>query len=151
MTDKNILKKIAVWVGIVLFFLVLAYAYVPQVLSGKIVNQSDITGFKSMAQESQAWDSEHPDDPSRWTDAMFGGMPNTSFMPSPKGDWTQPVNDFMFKGKRPANWRQVPGHWRSDSGYILFLQLTDYPGRPQHQDAGPSAPAMGSCGSHIHL
>ena len=104
MTDKNILKKIAVWVGIVLFFLVLAYAYVPQVLSGKIVNQSDITGFKSMAQESQAWDSEHPDDPARWTDAMFGGMPNTSFMPSSKGDWTQPVNDFMFKGKRPANW-----------------------------------------------
>ena len=67
MTDKNILKKIAVWVGIVLFFLVLAYAYVPQVLSGKIVNQSDITGFKSMAQESQAWDSEHPDDPSRFS------------------------------------------------------------------------------------
>ena len=102
--NKTLLKKAAVYAGIVLFFLVLAYAYVPQVLSGKIVNQSDITGYMSMAHETQEWDAAHPEDPARWTDAMFGGMPNTSFRPSGKGDWTEPLCNFMFKMKRPANW-----------------------------------------------
>ena len=37
-------KKALVCAGIVLFFLVLAYGFVPQVLGGKIVNQSDISG-----------------------------------------------------------------------------------------------------------
>ena len=99
-TTKNILT----YIGLVLFFLVLAYAYVPQVLTGKIVNQSDITGFVSMAHETQVWDKEHPDDPARWTDAMFGGMPNTSFIPSSDGDWTNPLYNLLMKGKRPANW-----------------------------------------------
>ena len=39
------LKNIFIYAGIVLLFLALAYAFVPQVLSGKIVNQSDITGY----------------------------------------------------------------------------------------------------------
>ena len=104
MTDKTLLKKIAVYLGIVLFLLVLAYAYVPQVLSGKIVNQSDITGFMGMNHETQVWNAENPKDPARWTDAMFGGMPVTSFHPYGTGDWTEPLNNIMFKGKRPANW-----------------------------------------------
>ncbi len=104
MTDKSIIKTIAIYAGIVLFLLVLAYSFVPQVLSGKIVNQSDITGYKSMAQETIEWNSNHPDDPARWTDAMFGGMPNTSFTPASQGDWTQPLFNFLMKGKRPASY-----------------------------------------------
>ena len=50
MTDKTVLKKVAIYLGIILFFLVLAYSFVPQVLSGKIVNQGDITGYRSMVQ-----------------------------------------------------------------------------------------------------
>ena len=38
-------KKIIVYVAIVLGFLVLSYAFVPQVLTGKIVNQSDISAY----------------------------------------------------------------------------------------------------------
>ena len=98
------LKNILTYAGIVLFFLALAYAFVPQVLSGKIVNQSDITGYMSMAQETKQWNAEHPDDPARWTDAMFGGMPNTSFQPSSQGDWTQPLYNLLMTGRRPANW-----------------------------------------------
>ena len=41
-TQKNILT----YVGILLLFVVLAYSFVPQVLTGKQVNQSDITGFR---------------------------------------------------------------------------------------------------------
>ncbi len=102
--DKTLMKKIGIYAGIVLLFLVLAYGFVPEVLSGKIVNQSDITGYKSMSQEAVTWNSAHPDDRTHWTDSMFGGMPTTSFMPSSDGDWTQPLYNLLLKGKRPANW-----------------------------------------------
>ena len=104
MTDKTIMKKVAIYLGIILFFLVLAYSFVPQVLSGKIVNQGDITGYRSMVQETVTWNKAHPDDPTRWTDAMFGGMPNTSFNPASQGDWTQPLFNLLMTGKRPASY-----------------------------------------------
>lgn len=102
MSDK--VRKILTYVGIVAFFLVLAYAFVPEVLSGKIVNQSDITGFKGMSREASVWNAAHPDDPARWTGSMFGGMPTTSFMPSSEGDWTQGLYNLLLTGKRPATW-----------------------------------------------
>ena len=98
------MKKIGIYAGIVLLFLVLAYGFVPEVLTGKVVNQSDITGYRSMSQEAVAWNKAHPDDPTHWTDSMFGGMPTTSFMPSSDGDWTQSLYNLLLKGKRPANW-----------------------------------------------
>ena len=42
--DKKLLKNIGIALGAVLFFLVLSYGFVPQVLQGEIVNQSDISG-----------------------------------------------------------------------------------------------------------
>ncbi len=98
------MRKIGIYAGIVLLFLALAYGFVPEVLTGKVVNQSDITGYRSMSQEAVAWNSSHPDDPTHWTDSMFGGMPTTSFMPSSEGDWTQSLYNLLMKGKRPANW-----------------------------------------------
>lgn len=102
--DKTLMKKIGIYAGIALLFLVLAYGFVPEVLTGKVVNQSDITGYRSMSQEAVAWNKAHPDDPTHWTDSMFGGMPTTSFMPSSDGDWTQSLYNLLLKGKRPANW-----------------------------------------------
>ena len=103
------MKKIGIYAGIVLLFLVLAYGFVPEVLTGKVVNQSDITGYRSMSQEAVAWNKAHPDDPTHWTDSMFGGMPTTSFMPSSDGDWTQSLYNLLLKGKRPANWLEKFG------------------------------------------
>ena len=40
--NKTILKNIGIYVGILLLFIVAAYGFTPQVLDGKIVNQSDI-------------------------------------------------------------------------------------------------------------
>lgn len=102
--DKTLVKKIATYLGIGLLFLILAYGFVPDVLTGKIVNQSDITGYRSMSQEAVSWNNAHPDDPTYWTDSMFGGMPTTSFAPSSSGDWTQSLYNLLMKGKRPANW-----------------------------------------------
>ena len=97
-------KSVLKYAGAVILFLVVAYGFVPQVLGGKIVNQSDISGYVGMAQEANSWDREHPDDKTAWTNSMFGGMPTTMITGNSKGDLTQKIyNAFLF-GKRPASY-----------------------------------------------
>ena len=102
--NKEILKKIGIYAGIILLFAVIAYSFVPQVLSGKIVNQSDIAGWKGMAQEAIAHNNAHPEDPTAWTDSMFGGMPTTAMIDDFDGDWTKKIYQFLMLGKRPASY-----------------------------------------------
>jgi len=101
---SNRLKKILPYALVALFFLLVAYAFVPQVLTGKIVNQSDISGFVGMSHEMNEWNKAHPDDPTSWTNSMFGGMPTTTISAPRKGDWTQPIYDALLTGKRPATY-----------------------------------------------
>ena len=61
-------------VAIVTFF-VLTLVYFSPVLDGKQLTGPDTESWEGMAQEMMAWDEAHPDDPTSWTDAMFGGMP----------------------------------------------------------------------------
>lgn len=97
-------KKVLYVILAVLGFLVVSYGYVPQVLSGKIVNQSDISGWQGMSREMMQWNSQHPDDQTAWTNSMFGGMPTTTIHPSTEGDWTQPLYDLLLVGRRPATY-----------------------------------------------
>ena len=97
-------KKILYYFCIVLGMLVLAYAYVPQVLDGKIVNQSDISGWQGMSKEMMDWNASHPDDPTAWTESMFGGMPTATIHAATDGDWTQKIYDFLLTGRRPATY-----------------------------------------------
>ena len=110
-------KRIAIYVGIILGFLVLAYSFVPQVLGGKIINQADISGYRGMAQEMTQWNKEHPDDKTAWTESMFGGMPTASINPSTEGDYTWPLYKGLMAGKRPANWLFVS----LLGGFLLLL------------------------------
>ena len=48
---KSIVKNIAVGLGAIALFLALSYGFVPQVLDGQIVNQSDISGFVGLSHE----------------------------------------------------------------------------------------------------
>jgi len=98
------LKNIGIYAAIVAFFIVLAYAFVPEVLSGKIVNQNDISGWKGMAQETIEWNKAHPDNKTQWSDSMFGGMPNVTSMDAFEGDWTKPLYKALLWGKRPASY-----------------------------------------------
>ena len=102
--DKKLLKNLGIALGAVLFFLVLSYAFVPQVLDGKIVNQSDISGYIGMSHEMSEWNATHPDDPTYWTDAMFGGMPTTAISTQNGGDATQGIYNLLLTGKRPATY-----------------------------------------------
>ena len=102
--NKELVKKILTYAGIVLFFAVVAYSFVPQVLDGKIVNQSDIAGWKGMAQEAVAHNDAHPEDPTAWTNSMFGGMPTTAMIDDFDGDWTKGIYKSLMFGKRPASY-----------------------------------------------
>lgn len=102
--DKKVLKNIAIYAGIVLFFLVLSYTFVPEVLGGKIVNQSDISGWKGMAEETVQWNKANPDNRTAWSDSMFGGMPNVTFYDDFEGDLTNPLYKALLWGKRPASY-----------------------------------------------
>ena len=97
-------KKILYFFCIIIGMLVLSYAYVPQVLDGKIVNQSDISGWQGMSKEMMDWNSTHPDDPTAWTESMFGGMPTATIHAATDGDWTQKIYDFLLTGRRPATY-----------------------------------------------
>ena len=66
---KNISRNILYAAGIVLLFLAISYAFVPEVLGGKIVNQSDISGWTGMTNEVITYNEAHPDDPSFWTNS----------------------------------------------------------------------------------
>ena len=102
--DKKLLKNIGIWLGAILLFLVLSYGFVPQVLQGKIVNQSDISGYIGMSHEMSEWNAAHPDDPTYWTDSMFGGMPTTAISTQNGGDYTQWIYNLLLTGKRPATY-----------------------------------------------
>ena len=170
--DKTILKKIGIALGAVAFFLALSYGFVPKVLQGQIVDQSDISGYVGMSREMTEWNKAHPDDPTYWTDSMFGGMPTTAISTRNTGDLTQGLYDLLLTGKRPATYLFIAllgafllmlslgidwkialenSHWRRRSNSFLFIQLPDYPGRAQYQDAGYRLHAMGLGGNGLHV
>lgn len=117
--NKELIRKIATYTLIVLFFAVLAYGFTPQVLGGKIVNQSDIASWKGMANEAVTYNAAHPDDPTEWTNSMFGGMPTTATIDDFKGDWTNAIYKFMLTGKRPASYLLIA----LIGGFLLMLSL----------------------------
>ena len=97
------LKKILTTAGILAFFVLVAYVFVPQVLQHKVVDQSDGIGWRGMATEALLWNKDHPDDPAQWSDSMFGGMPTITFAAQTKGDWTQKIYNLSSAVPRPAN------------------------------------------------
>lgn len=100
----DVVRKILIYLGIVVFFVVLSYAFVPQVLSGKIVNQGDISSWRGMANEAITYNAEHPEDRTHWTNSMFGGMPTTATIDDFEGDWTKWMYDLLLTGRRPATY-----------------------------------------------
>ena len=102
-----------------MLFIVAAYSFTPQVLDGKIVNQSDIASWKGMANEAVTYNAAHPNDPTAWTNSMFGGMPTTATIDDFKGDWTDAIYDFLLTGRRPASYLLIT----LIGGFLLMLSL----------------------------
>lgn len=117
--NKTLLKNIGIYAGILLLFIGLAYGYTPQVLDGMIVNQSDIASWKGMANEAVTHNATHPEDPTAWTNSMFGGMPTTATIDSFEGDWTDAIYDFLLTGRRPASYLLLA----LIGGFLLMLSV----------------------------
>ena len=117
--NKETIKKILIYAGIVLLFFVIAYGFVPQVLDGKIVNQSDIASWRGMANEAVTHNAAHPEDPTAWTNSMFGGMPTTATIDDFEGDWTQKIYKFLLTGRRPATYLFLA----LLGGFLLMLSM----------------------------
>ena len=117
--NKDLLKKIGIYAGVLLLFIGLAYGFTPEVLDGKIVNQGDISQWKGMANEAMTYNEAHPEDPTAWSNAMFGGMPTTATIDTFEGDWTDSIYDFLLSGRRPASYLLIA----LIGGFLLMLSL----------------------------
>ena len=116
---KTYWKNILIALGVVALFLTLSYGFVPQVLDGKIVNQSDISGYVGMSHEMSEWNKAHPDNPTYWTDSMFGGMPTTAISTQNEGDYTEWLYKLLLTGRRPATYLFIA----LLGAFLLFLAL----------------------------
>ena len=116
---KELLRNIGIYAGILLLFVFLAYSFTPQVLDGKIVNQSDIASWKGMANEAVTHNAANPDDPTAWTNSMFGGMPTTATIDDFDGDWTDAIYKFLLTGRRPASYLLIA----LIGGFLLMLSM----------------------------
>jgi len=67
-------RNILVTLGIILFFIVLAYAYLSPLIEGKVLQMPDIEHHKGMAKELADYREETGEE-AIWTNSMFGGMP----------------------------------------------------------------------------
>ena len=112
-------KKILPYVIAVAGFVVMAFAFAPEVLSGKIVNQSDISSWQGMANEILQYNEANPDDRALWTNSMFGGMPATSISVIWEGDITKYLYDALFIGERPASYLLIS----LIGGFLLMLSF----------------------------
>ena len=72
----------------VIAFLVISYAFVPQVFQGKVLNQGDTSAWKAMAKEANDYNQTHKDE-ARWTNSMFGGMPTVTINKITTGNYTR--------------------------------------------------------------
>ena len=111
------LKKLLPYVAAIIAFVAIAYAFTPQVLSGKIVNQSDISSWQGMANEITKYNEANPGDRALWTNSMFGGMPATSISVVFEGDFTKYLYDALFIGERPASYLLIS----LIGGFLLML------------------------------
>ncbi|MCF0165899.1 MAG: YfhO family protein [Bacteroidales bacterium] len=111
------MKRILTYIGIIALFVAVAYLFTPWVMGGKIVRQSDIISWQGMAHEILEHNEAHPDDPTLWTNSMFGGMPATQISVKYKGDWTEWIYNALFWGVRPPSYLIISliGAW------LMFL------------------------------
>lgn len=110
-------KKILPYCIAIIAFIFIAYAYSPEILSGKIVNQSDISSWQGMSKEIVDYNNSHPGERALWTNSMFSGMPATSISVVYKGDLTFSIYKLLFTGERPASYLLIS----LIGGFLLFL------------------------------
>lgn len=116
--NKIVFKKAGPYVLALTLFVILAYGFMPQILSDKRLVQSDVSSWEGMAQESREYNATHRE-PTLWTNSMFCGMPTVTISMPVKGNYLDPIYQFLFLGKRPASILVIS----MIGGFLLFLAL----------------------------
>ena len=87
----------------ILAFILLGFAYCPQVLEGKVINQSDISSWKGAANEMVQY-QERTGEQTHWTNSMFGGMPGMMIASQYDGNFLEGIYQALFVGPRPVSY-----------------------------------------------
>ena len=89
---KSLSKSSLPHLGVLAIFFVIIFIYFQPVFEGKILQQSDITQFKGMAQELVEYG-----EPSGWTGSMFSGMPSYHITGYETGvNFTKKIYDLLY-------------------------------------------------------
>lgn len=96
-------KKFYPYIAVLAIFIVISYAYFPEVLQGKIVNQSDVSSWRGATNEILNTEKQTGEKP-LWTNSMFGGMPSYMISTDFDGNKTKSIYDSLLIGKRPASY-----------------------------------------------
>lgn len=96
--SRNFLLNLA----IIVFFLILAYAYMFPLLEGKVLHQSDIQHNIGMAKELRDY-REATGEEAIWTNSMFSGMPGYMISVLYKSNLIQPIQKALTSLFHPAS------------------------------------------------
>ena len=109
-------KKFTPYIAAILIFLLIALIYMNPVLSGKKVQQGDISNWKGMSKEIRDFRSETGEEP-LWTNSMFGGMPSYQISTKYHNNLVKEIDDVLKLGlPRPADFL-----WLNMLGFFILL------------------------------
>jgi len=95
-------NKLLPYIAAVVLFLLIAFAYFPEVLEGKQLGGHDNANFKGMARELIDY-REDTGKEALWTNSMFSGMPGYMISTSYKGNKLAYLNRLLLAGPRPVS------------------------------------------------
>ena len=93
--NSSLLKRSLPHLVAVIVFLIVALVYCKPAIDGKVLNQSDVLGYKAMAQQSVEFKEKHGHYP-LWTESMFSGMPAYNIAMSPTSNITIGYFNYVF-------------------------------------------------------
>jgi len=96
-------RKTLPYLLVAISFILIAYAYLPSVLKGKVLNQADISSWIAMSHEAAQHNASHPDDQALWTASMFSGMPANTIHGTDSGNLILPLRQCLTFWAKPAN------------------------------------------------
>lgn len=92
---KSIFKSALPHIIAVAIFAIVAIIYCKPALEGKVLQQSDITQWKGMAQDAMVYAEKNGKSP-LWTNSMFGGMPTYQITGVPGFAYSVGILDQIF-------------------------------------------------------
>lgn len=93
--SKNILKSLLPHLLAIFVFAIVAIVYSKPALEGKVLQQSDVTQWKGMAQDALNYKAQYGITP-LWTNSMFGGMPTFQITGIPVSPYSIGALDGLF-------------------------------------------------------